>query len=430
MKVKVSLVSIIVFLLFFLDSYCFYIFRFNGVLSQIIAPKNKYSLLLLLIFYFVLKKVISIKYFDKSLIPLYAYLLVFIFLMSIYSMLKYQESLMDVFTCWHSYIVIFSIIPFLEELRDENEFFLDLIVWMSVIFCLLILIHAFCFNVYEQRLLPGLIDDFFRVRNNRLRIDQSNIVKLSIPIMIANIFNGNIRKRSRIYYFIGLVIVITANIYVFMSRSAILIYIGVGIFIYFVNSQKKKGTQLLLFLAITIAFLQFVDVEAFFETFSENSIAGTGLSTTVRIQEVRYYMTFFTKNPLFGLGFIRDGLTDIIAITRGSYGYYYLTDVGIFGLVGECGLLGAILFTLFSWKLVKDLKYVIQKRGLYSDRDVSLAVGFVLYWFLSSINWIVTNQYNTISMAFIVSFVHFLATSPDYYKFKSGTNNMESQTYS
>ncbi|MFT6996702.1 MAG: hypothetical protein ACJAQ4_000445 [Cryomorphaceae bacterium] len=153
--------------------------------------------------------------------------------------------------------------------------------------------------------------------------------------------------------------------------------LGLGLGIFFLTALPARTQFLTIFRAlipvVTVALIIAIFnaevyeqyYKMFLDVFNTAGKAGSGsLEDNIRLMEVDIAVNGFLKNPIFGNGkistyFIPDGYNHF-------YGFFYTSDVGIFGYLFSSGLLGlGLIFFQFvlAIKYIFGIKYI--KRNVF-----------------------------------------------------------------
>jgi hypothetical protein len=142
--------------------------------------------------------------------------------------------------------------------------------------------------------------------------------------------------------------------------------LGLGLGIFFLTALPARTQVLTIFRAlipvVTVALIIAIFkaevyeqyYKMFLDVFNTAGKAGSGsLEDNIRLMEVDIAVNGFLKNPIFGNGkistyFIPDGYNHF-------YGFFYTSDVGIFGYLFSSGLLG---LGLIFFQFVLAIKYI------------------------------------------------------------------------
>lgn len=192
-------------------------------------------------------------------------------------------------------------------------------------------------------------------------------------------FFGAIYFTVKSFYKKSLISLAIAGLFIFyvvfirLDRTSIAV-LGIGLTVFFLTSIPLKTQVLTIFrallpvatLALIIAIFKAEVYEQYYnmflDVFDTAGKAGSGsLEDNIRLMEVDIAVKGFLENPLFGNGkisthFLADGYNHF-------YGFFYTSDVGIFGYLFSSGIVGiVIIFFQFvlAIKYITGIKYIKQ----------------------------------------------------------------------
>ncbi|HFI0524788.1 TPA: O-antigen ligase family protein [Streptococcus suis] len=421
---KPNILGILIFTILALDSYCFYLIPSNSLNS----PYNKYIIIILSFISFLCILKFSFKFYSerKFLSFTMLYVLFSVALVAFYSMWRYGQSLVDVFTSFYHFFTLFLITPlYFEAKRHQSlEPILKIVLWCSTFLCIVSIGQALLFNATRSIILPGITVDTYSIRNGHLRLTATSMNNIAFVYILSKIFDSSLKFRKKQPLLIILMLHLFTIYYVFMTRSFYIIYFGIAIIIYLSTNKTSKFIRWFILLVGSIFAFRWLDFSTFIESFSVDSSSGTGMSTINRLGAYHYFGTIIQKNPLFGMGFIRDSLAQYQTILHGPTGTYYVSDLGIFGLLAEMGLTGLSMFILMTIYLFYKLRNFKKMNQLVSTFNISFMNGMLGLWGFTSLNVIVTNPRYSLTMPFVFLSVIFVC---DGLVKNSGNNRGEGQ---
>jgi len=192
-------------------------------------------------------------------------------------------------------------------------------------------------------------------------------------------FFGSIYFTVKSFYRKNLVYLGIAALFIFyvvfirLDRTSIA-GLGLGLGVFFLTALPARTQVLTIFRAlipvVTVALIIAIFkaeiyeqyYKMFLDVFNTAGKAGSGsLEDNIRLMEVDIAVRGFLENPIFGNGkvstyFVPDGYNHF-------YGFFYTSDVGIFGYLFSSGIVGlAIIFFQFvlAIKYIKGIKYIKQ----------------------------------------------------------------------
>ncbi|MDT2602296.1 hypothetical protein P7D85_21260 [Enterococcus hulanensis] len=408
-KNKHSVMYFFIVSIFLMDSNLLYLIKLPGSISQINTPFNKYAILLTIILLFVIIKKSSLNIMEKyGFFSKYLVLVIFgLILLFIYSMVKYSENLVDMFIISHHYFIFLFSIPlffFLKNAEEGEKRIIKVIIIISVLTCLISLIQSLLFSKTGRVVLPGLTTDMYSIRSGRLRLATTNVNNLAILFLLSGIVSNEIKKKRKIILFIILVFEFFVCYYVFMSRSLLIVYFITAIMVIFFSKSKNRVFNILTVLFIGFGILYFFDTSEFVNSFSVYSSTGMGLSTSNRLDGIKYFLNVFAQNPFFGNGFIRESRFDLSTILHGPGLTYYYSDLGIVGLIAESGIIGFASYAFFLYFILKNWIFLTLGKLKTTTFGYSVLTAMLFFVISTSANLIVTNPRRVISLAVIMAF--------------------------
>lgn len=413
-----NITIILLILILFFDSNCFYLFNFPEVFGKLISFDNKYLIIILELPIVFILSMKSKQYFLKKMFWYkYAFLLLaFSFILSIYSMFKYDQDLVDVFTVCHYFLLIFLVIPILYYfIKNEGiDKFMNICNILAVVMCILLIVQSILFDS-GNIILKGIQNQPIQLRHGNIRLSVSNIVNLSIIYNMVKVFNGKDRITKKMFLIISLVIEIYTIITVQMTRVALIIFLGVLVCI-ILSKKKVKFKKYILLVLVLSLIVSYFDISSFINSFSLNSNSGTVLSTTTRIDAIKYYIKVFIENPVLGNGFIRSSRIDLFNLAHGPFGVYYYTDVGVVGIAGEQGILGILLYLYFIFFIINTWYKINKIKRYVNDIDYGFINGIIVYCILSSFTLVIVNSTRFIMIPIIISIFEFYKIKYGFYK--------------
>ena len=415
MKIKfnktTSLVYFLIILIFLLDVNFLMLIPVTGVIQQVNNYVNKYLIVGIIFFLCIYLLPFITGYVKKrrSLILFIFYVLGTVFFISIISMIKYNENILDVFTCWHHYLVILMVFPLIYIIKKEKciDGIERIIIVLSILYCMICLFQQFVYLKSGSIVLPGLTESDYSFRNGYVRLRGSNLHAFAFIFMCSRFFTTDKNNRKKkIIYILGIIIEIMAQLYAYLTRSFIVVYLAIMIVIYFGANKRQQFSRIFAVTAVGGLSLQFIDIGSFIESFSINSIQGTGLSTLNRLEAASYFLSVFLKKPLYGNGFIRDSRIDLVNVLHGPYGLYSYSDIGFLGLLGETGVLGGSLYIILLLYLSRKTIKILKNKKSYSGYSTGVVVGILSFLIFTSPTLIVTNPENIIDIPLALSIVY------------------------
>lgn len=170
--------------------------------------------------------------------------------------------------------------------------------------------------------------------------------------------------KSNYKYLLYSILFFSANHFFELQRFMFFIDLLIIAIAVFKMRKSKASLKFILPLFFCIAFLSIYifnsikgasiiyDFTQTFELFSEDSNAITDSSVSVRVSEIDLALTKFTQYPLFGNGYYRASEGGKVI---GEGIHFYVSDIGIVGILFNLGIFGVVLFLKqikLVWKLL------------------------------------------------------------------------------
>lgn len=404
LRLRIRPVYIVVLLAFLLDTNFLMLIPLPGILLQVNSFVNKYLIacLAIVLTIYLYKYAHRVLKHNKT-ASFFAIMLIFSLLFeSLVSMIIYNETFFDVFTSWHHYLVILLAFPLMYIVETYGiDALIKPILLLSIAYCFLCIIQEIVYLKSGAIILKGLTEYDYSFRNAHIRLRGSNFHMFAYIILCAK-FSSAKQKEKRLMYGLGIAVELFTQIFAYITRSWQVIYVAVLAVIFILSKRKAKSMRVIILITLICVALQFFDISSFLESFSTNSVMGTGLSTSNRLEAISYFWGVFMKSPLYGNGFIRDARVDLFRTLHGSKGTYAYSDVGIIGLLGETGIIGVLLYLGFVCVIYKRYTF-IRKHNSFSEYELGLISGLLFFLLFTTPTLIVTNPENIIDIPIIVA---------------------------
>jgi len=244
------------------------------------------------------------------------------------------------------YLVLKSKISFIRIFSLLNS-----VGWVVLVLIALMAITNFSFINESQ-----LTGEILVVHAGKVSKNLTNFIALYC--LAAFMFKSNYK------YLLYTILFFSANHFYDLQRFMILINLLLIATAVFKMRKSKASLKFILPLFFCIAFLSIYifnstkgasivgDFAQTFELFSEDSNAITDNSVSARVHEIDLALTKFTQYPLFGNGYYRASEGGKVI---GEGIHFYVSDIGIIGILFNLGIFGIVLFlkqTKLVWKLL------------------------------------------------------------------------------
>lgn len=296
---------------------------------------------------------------------------------------NYDQGVLNAFIASNYYLIPISYFIYSYYFRRDNglEKFKNIFINFTIVLSILFLIQYILINFN----IKFLQIDFEQVRFGDLRIYESgnHFIKLGLIFASSNILSSRYNKKDIIT-----VALCTFNmIFIAKGRMAmIVIFISLLSMIMYKNKNDivKFISTMVILIIIGILALQ-TDIA---KTYIEASKV-VDASYTNRTKTIDMYIEQISKNPIWGMGFIRDMEdSESTKLLTGPMGTYTRTDVGIIGFTNCFGLVGFIWYIGF---IFSSIFYIIKIKKIVNKEENLDLIGILVMIIVSSISLIVTD---------------------------------------
>lgn len=290
-----------------------------------------------------------------------AVFILWIFIVIIYSCVKYNQNLIYLFKEAGHYFIVLLTIPFLYVFIFQNGYEkllqeISVIVLMNAVF---LLVYALIYNKSGVVINQAIVT--YGSRGGNVRVGIGNIMSIVFIYYSCRMFSKGCSKSQRVKNTIISIICVLAYYYLDQSRGRLVFFALTFMSIVFFTG-KITANKLLVWVAVVftvVGLVSFGVIDTFIDSFSITS--KYGFSTLNRVNEIQYYFEKTVQNPIFGIGIISEHYSDLMTIKRGPGLLFYQGDVGIFGSMSEIGIMSLLLFIviiirwLIIWKKTKNI---------------------------------------------------------------------------
>ncbi len=365
-------------LVYFLDVKCLCLIKYSRAKDlnalELMAPLFV-GLFMLMLFSKVGREYLNRGRFVTSVL---IYTVLVVIITAVYSMRTYSESVLDIFIASFHFFILFAT-PLLFYLFQRSEKtmhnLLKVLVFLGVASSLVAILQGVCSQLHIRFLLPGSYQ-FGGYRYGRIRLSPTNLARFS-ALYLTYKFIAEREKRllTGMCASVGLFSII----YYGSTRMDMIAFaVCIAMMLYFAGS-KKKVYSVLLILAVVV-FLSMGYASVILESFSESG--ENGASTTARMGAIQYFLTYFKKNPLLGMGYVVPRSPSLTRIWSGPYGVYYFDDLGLMGGLFHYGIMGIVINVLPLARLV----YIAVKLLIMKRSEGIWAIGVITYILVSQIS--------------------------------------------
>lgn len=315
---------------------------------------------------------------EESYMSMYMVVVILItVIISIYSIRKYSENIVDVYVCSMPFLMFFMT-PLLAYLMRKDPVSMRKVLRMLVVIgvstSVMILIQGLCSDFGIPYVLPGS----FRIgfRNGRIRVGVTNIGRFGTIFMLYKFIVGG---KRRLLYGLFAALGVFVLVYYGQTRMDMISLAACAVAMLFFAGSKKPIYRVLLIVAF-IVFLFYDYADVILESFSEKS--DKGASTIARLGAIDYFYSVFKEDPLMGMGFIRPRNAYLRRIWTGPRGVFYFSDLGALGHLMQYGIIGVALYILPLARMIYITIQLLRRR-----RSESVwAIGVIAYILVSQVS--------------------------------------------
>lgn len=326
---------------------------------------------------------------------------VFVF---IYSLIIYkQQSVFDTFRVMERLLVVFSSVPIFYLICKDGKS--DWIFHAIEITAFLYLIIVICQYVLSD---SGIIlmKSYYAmntvgVRNGSVRIPIDYLLNILAIYEFDRVINKKNNNSTAMLKHIVLLILLVFVIVFIQKTRALTAAVACGCLITLLFSKKniKRFIRIVIIIVSFILLLISTDIVNNIISSFDGSLSEYSFSSTNRIGALAYFWTSFINNPIFGNGFISDATKVYQSILKGPLGSYYLTDVGVIGLLAEMGMFGVLVFSTTITFFINCLRKIHANK---CDFEFSYLYGFFVFFLVTSLSLIITDGYRIFSLPILI----------------------------
>ncbi len=404
MEIKKKSVSGIVVLIFVVVSMRFFSL-FNLPISNTSLTHITW-IMAMLIYAFAFKGRSRIKPKYPYISKFFTYILVVQFILCVYSMLKYNETVKDMFLCVGLYFVLLITYAILLSFeKDEMIFLLDGIFWIMLIHTCLILIHAVVSNFTGIKLFKFVE---LTSKNANVRVGLGALMGIFFVYAFYNLIN----KRKTVLMSIAVVVGLFTLFYVDMTRGKEVAVIF-SLFVVWIVNKTNSRKDLIKYIIAGVVLIVFLNSNAFsyiLDAFSINpKVNADYQSTLARYDAMEYFGKFTKQNPLMGMGYVVPKTEELTKIWSGSSGRSFFDDLGFLGQFYRQGLLGASIYVILVVRMIFTTVKI--KKGM---KEKAFCAGLCSYVVLSAVSLNCFDAARILAVPFYIACTEYI-----YYKQKT-----------
>lgn len=297
-----------------------------------------------------------------------------------------------VFSRWASYLTVsFVFIAMVYCYGKRNGLFELLLLLEKVAtvgYCLYFL-NALAFQVTGNLMLPGqaFLGDHEHANVRYFLVRLSTPLLFDISVIASFVFAIAGAKNQKRFHLISFILGLFVVVGISQSRAemaAVIAACFIALVIRYGHTHPVLAIiSSLAVLSIAMFFAGLFDqiVGLFYQNGAVES------STLIRGKSVDYYMSIFSRNPLYGFGFI-SGSDSYYLLEHGVSGQAWISDVGIFGQLAHWG----IFFGLIYFGFIARAVYITVGRWRAMPTSVKCLV-------LASLVYVALTSYSQISLS-------------------------------
>lgn len=324
--------------------------------------------------------VIKLDYWTKFIV----FVLGSILICGIYSVIAYNQSFFDIYVM-ENCMLLLLIIP----IFTNNEPLFDKIIKIIIVFAMINVfiscLQSVLYNNFGFIFLQGIERTI--LRNDLLRYGNA----ASYAPLLAVFLIGDYKKATEfipktvriVFLFLSIYCIVFVNQTRGTTIAALCAVFGM---LLFKNKGNKKRVFTLIALGLSVVVvMNMPQFQYIFNSILSDSsqYAAETHNVNVRIENIFYRLSFFEKNPVFGMGIIRPITSTLEKISRGPSGLYYADDVGIFDTIASFGVFGILMIFLVWKRWWKSILKLHQSKKIYENVWI---IGLIIYYLISSVS--------------------------------------------
>lgn len=324
--------------------------------------------------------VVKLDYWTKYIL----FVLGSILVCGIYSVVIYNQSFFDIYVMENCMLLLF-IIPIFTNNEPLFEKILKVIVVFAMVNVFISCLQSVLYNNFGIIFLQGI--ERTVLRNNLLRYGNAASYAPLLAIFLIGDYKKAIEFIPKMVRVVFLFLSIYCIVFVNQTRgTTIAALCAVFGMLLFKNRGSKKRIFTLIALAISVVVvMNMPQFQYIFNSILSDSskYAAETHNVNVRIENIFYRLSFFEKNPIFGMGIIRPITFPLVNIARGPSGLFYADDVGIFDTIASFGIFGVLMIFLIWKRWWKSISHLYQSKKVYKNVWI---LGLIIYYLISSVS--------------------------------------------
>jgi len=289
-------------------------------------------------------------------------------------------------------LFVFVLLAFITSPRDRVYPLLMALVWTVTGICALYIIAS---------LIPQATSEWFvakvaigdRFGNARLTASAAinNLAIFSIIYLVLQLFTVQARWWQRVWFSIGIVILLYYQAFVLISRTRLLGLLACLVIFLFPHINWRKlfvpGIVFIGLLCTLQMTTQIKPLDIFVSTYQSIITMDRDAerdTISIRLDGVQYYYEEFLNSRMIGIGLVspvRSEQSDIAyAMTKLAYNP---ADLGILAVLFFFGIPGILATIVVAARIFRDSRYVI-RHGTLENRAIALAIRLYLTFYIIS----------------------------------------------
>ncbi len=298
--------------------------------------------------------------------------------------------------------------------------FLDVLAILTIVTLGLVLINSFFLNTFGNQLLP--FEYFQKPSTGRLGRIRIFLISDFTGFVCIYSFARFIKSESRkIFYLISFAICLLCEIYVEQARVLYMSMVASCVLIFAQTLKAKKVAFYIISVLIALLGLVGEWFDSFFAMFSVSN-KGLGISTLIRINEIKYAFELIKQHPLLGTGM---SSRYIFPITLdGFYFEFNHTDIGLLGTITYIGLLGTIIIFVIPYiRIIKTISICPDKYK--NSYEFYFLFGIIIYVSITSFTVAITDNARIFAWPFVIAFNEYVRRRWIFAKYENNEKSMK-----
>lgn len=269
-------------------------------------------------------------------------------------------------------------IPILYEMYSQEAFeqTMSILNIIAFLWYLILILQSSVYNISGSMFLTYFGESGnVGLRNGMLRIP---LFSLGNIMVFYNLYRFlSLLGRKKVFALVQFILGSYCIIFVQQTRAIIFAY-GIAVAFMLLTNTDKPFSLLRNF--CLVAFICFILYQlGVFDSFLESFSSSENMqSTTIRAEAISYYIQYWLKHPVFGMGTATNA-----TLTHGSNGMYYMSDVGFVGIIAKCGVFAFALYgaLIARWTFII---YKVRNLSICGRKDSVFLIGLLCFFIAPS----------------------------------------------